>query len=156
MSKVNQDVLDLSAKYRAGITIEVKDGQAVTTVADAMFMSNLTEAEAAAIKVADHAKSTAFPAFTHAFGQASEEFLKKNKKIEAVSAELKLSGKDTWAVNYKRSEETTNPFDKSAAPVTKYGVVTAKLTTHDARPKIGQLKAVIDEIGVSALAAFGK
>ena len=156
MSKIHQDILDLSAKFRTGIAIEAKDGVAVTTVTDTLFQDNLSEEDAAAVKRADQVKSTTFPAFTHAFGQASEEFLKKNKKIDTVSGELKLGGKDTWAVNYARTESFRNPASPDAAPIVKHGVITAKLTTHDARAKIGQLKAVIEEIGASALEAFGK
>ena len=157
MSKVNQDIIDLAAKIKPGISIEIKDGQAVSTIDDTLFAANIPEAlTAETIKAVKHYESTFYPAATLAFGEASQDVLKKNKKIESVAGEFKLNGKDTWAVNYARTESFRNPASPDAAPIVKHGVITAKLTTQDARQKIGQLKAVIEEIGVSALAAFGK
>ena len=157
MSKVNADIVSLAAKIKAGIAIEVKDGAAVSTIDEKLFLANIPETLTEdTVKAVKHYESTFYPAATLAFGEAAQEVLQKNKKVESAAGEFKLHGKDTWKVNYARSEVTTNPFNKEAAPVTKYGVVTAKLKTQDARPAIGQLNAVIEEIGASALAAFGK
>ena len=157
MSKVNADITELAAKIKSGITIEVKDGAAVSTIDEKLFAANLPESITAdQLKAVKQYESTFYPAATLAFGEASQDVLKKNKKIDSVAGEFKLTGKDTWAVNYARTETFRNPASPDAAPIVKHGVITAKLTTHDARAKIGQLKAVIEEIGASALEAFGK
>jgi hypothetical protein len=159
VSKIHPDILALSAKYLPSIKIELKDGVAVPEIPATLFQDNLTPEDAAAVAQADQVKAKVYPAFTHAFSQASEDFLKKHKKVDEVGGELKLGGKDTWSVNYKRTETFRNPGSTADAPlpdIVKHGVVTTKLTTQDARAKVGQLKAVMDEIGASALAAFGK
>lgn len=157
MSKINQDIIDLAAKIKTGVSIEVKDGAAVATIEDGLFAANLpADITVDQLKAVKHYESTFYPAATKAFGEAAQGVLTKHKKIDGVAGEFKLHGKDTFSVNYARTESFRNPAAPDAPPIVKHGVITAKLTTHDARAKIGQLKAVIEEIGQDALAAFGK
>ena len=157
MSKVNQDVQDLADKIKTGVQIDVKDGQAVATIDDKLFVANLPETvPVETAKAYEQYRSTFLPAATKAFGEAGLSVLEKHKKIDSVTGSFQLLGKDTFETNLGRSATYPVPGNSDAAPITKFGVVTTKLTTYDARQKVGQLKAVIDEIGASALEAFGK
>ena len=121
MSKVNKDVIELSEKIKAGLSVNVADGVATTTVDDGLFMANLPETVTKElVETYEGYRSTFMPAATRAFGQVALETAEKHKKIDQVSAEFKMHGKDTFGVNFSRSESYRNPADATAEPITKW------------------------------------
>jgi hypothetical protein len=155
MSKISESVLTLSEKLSKGITIVVDKDGATTTVAPDLYLANLPEGVTEdQIKAVQGYNSDFFAASVKAFGDSSLDALKKHKSLEEVHGAFPLYGKDMFNVNVSRSETSTTPG--TGVPVTKYGVVSAKLVTYDARSNRGAIKAIRDELSASALAAFGE
>lgn len=155
MSKISPEVAALSDRLKNGITIVVDKDIATTTVAPDMFMLNKPESlSEEVIKQVQAYSSDYYAASVKAGGELSVDTLAKNKNLEEVHLAFPLFGKDVFNVNVSRSETSTTPG--TGVPVTKYGVVSAKLVTYDARANRGAIKAIRDEISASALAAFGE
>lgn len=155
MSKITPEVANLSDRLKNGITIVVDKDVATTTVTPGMFMLNKPESlPEEFIKQYEAYSSDYYAASVKAGGELSVDLMAKNKNLEEVHLAFPLAGKNLFNVNVARSETSTTPG--TGVPVTKYGVVTAKLVTYDARANRGAIKAIRDELSASALAAFGE
>ena len=154
MSKISQNVVDLSKAISPAIKIEVADGMATTTVEKDLYLKNLPEGltKETIEKVQDY-NSVYFAATAKAFGEAAIPVLKENKKIDSISADFPMIGKDNWAVNIDRSKEYPNP--KGGEPTTTFGAMSFKLETQAARGSRGVIKHIREEMAVAALAALG-
>jgi methyltransferase-like protein len=94
---------------------------------------------------------------TLATSQIGEEAMKKNKKLDSVSSELKVGKHAEINVGYLRSQQQTirNMQNPKEAPkqVTKYGVTTARVKTLGQKNR-GELKKVKADIAARAESMF--
>jgi hypothetical protein len=90
----------------------------------------------------------------HAFGRKSVEYMTEDKKIDRLSIEVNMGGKNNVSYAIDRSKTTTDHLH-GKGEITKYGVMTTALEVV-AGKNGGQLKAVRKEIGELALAHFAK
>ena len=154
MSKAAQVNVDLTSKIAAGITIKVADNIATTVVDKDLYLNNLPEA-----LTVDHVKalheynSEYFAASAKAFGEAALPVLKEHKKVDTITADFALAGKDNWAVGIELSHQYPNP--KGGEPTTQFGAMSFKLETQAARGSRGMIKHVREEISTAALAMLG-
>lgn len=155
MSKISPEIASLSDRLKNGITIVVDKDVATTTVTPDMFMLNKPESlSEEVIKQFQAYSSDYYAASVKAGGELSNDLMAKNKKLEEVHLTFPLFGKDVFNVNVSRSETSVTPG--TGVPVTKYGVVSAKLVTYDARANRGSIKAIRDELSAAALSAYGE
>lgn len=155
-SKVSAAVADLATKLGSGITITIDGNSASAKIEGNPLLDNLPEGitREQAEQLHTHATNV-YSGLSYAFGTKATDALKKHSKVDSVVLEAPLIGKDTWTMNYSRSK--TYPAGPAGGePVTRYGVIDAKLEVYAARGKVGEMKIVREEIGAAALAAFGK
>ena len=154
MSKISPAITALSSIVAAGIKINVADGIATTVVEKDLYLKNLppevTEDQAKALQAYN---SEYYAASAKAFGEAAVPVFKANKKIESISADFPLIGKDNWSVGIDRSKQFPNP--QGGEPTTQYGAMSFKLETQAARGSRGVIKHVREEISATALALLG-
>ena len=152
MSKsITPEIKELSEKIAKGVS--VKDGK-IEIDANTYVQTlpeNLSVEQVKA--VADH-NSNFFPAATLAVGHAAIEAMKKDKKLDSLSAEVPLIGKDHFDLTIERSRTFPNPQGGEAS--TTWGNVKASLVTQSARASRGVMNNVRDELSAEALKAFGK
>lgn len=143
MSEVKPHIKDLAKTIKAGM--KLGDGGAITTEAD-LYERTLPEdlSMETVSKVYGHTTDVV-AAMTLATGELGAEALKKNKKLDSVSSEMKIGKHADISVGYLRSKTSTvrNPADPSQPPkdVTKYGVTDVRLRTY-AQKNRGDLKVV--------------
>lgn len=137
--QLKENVLALSKKIEAGLTIDKKTGVGSESVD--LYEQNLPEGVTMqqVTDVSDY-NTTFIAASTHAFGKIAVEAMQSNKKLDSATAEIKMGVKDTLSINVDRSKTYTAQLgDKKGEPITKMGVVT---TAYDVRAgkNGGQLK----------------
>ena len=144
MSEVSQEIKDLAKTLESEMTLA--DGGAFVfknkdtyekTLPDGLEMDTVN-------RLYTHNECLT-AALTLATGHLGAEALKKDKKLDAVTSELKIGRHADISVGYLRTQEQRIPNfqDKSKAPevVTRYGVTTTRVRTF-AQKNRGELKKV--------------
>lgn len=150
MSEIKQEVLDLAAKLKAGISV-AKDGS--VTVEPDLFKNNLPEGvDAAVLEAAQKHTSTFIAAAAHVLGEQSIAIMKKNAEVQQTSVSIPTIGKDTIDLSFQRQRSVPAP-DGNGTNV-KYGSLSAKVNIYGAGSR-GQLLKVKQELSDKATAAFG-
>lgn len=143
MSEVKPNIVQMANTLKEGMT--AADNGVLSTESD-LYKKILPEDMPSETyeKALSHMKDSV-AAMTLATGELGEEILKKNKKLDSVSSELKVGNHADISVGYLRSQTTTvrNPADSSQPPkdVTKHGVAIPRLRTK-AQKNQGELKKV--------------
>jgi hypothetical protein len=150
-TKISQEVQDLSKKIKDQIKL---DGDKVTVPAD-LYVTTLSEGLTEdTVKAVQKHNSTFFPAVTLAVGDIAVAAMKKDKKLEVVTGEFKMVGRDHFDVTINRTKEARNP--SNGETITKYGSVSATMTTHSAQVSRGEMSHVKTHLQEAALKAFGE
>lgn len=156
MSEVSQDVKDLAKTLESEMTLG--DGGALVFKDKDTYEKTLPEGlemETVDNLYKHNEKLTA--ALTLATGNLGAAALKKDKKLDGVTSELKIGKHADISVGYLRSQEQRIPNfqDKSKAPevVTRYGVTTTRVRTFAQKNK-GELKKVRTMLGEQAEKLF--
>ncbi len=150
MSDIKPEVLELSKKLKAGITI-TKDGSA--SVADGIYEQNLPEGVSMdTLKEIQKHNNTFIAAAAHAFGTEAIGTMKKNAEVSAVSLSIPTVGKDSLDLSIQR--ERPIPNANGEGTTVKYGSLQAKYNMYGAGSR-GQLLKVKQELSEAASAAFG-
>ncbi len=150
MSEIKQDVLDLAAKLKAGITV-AKDGSATAT--EGLYESVLPEGVTMdQLKAIQTHNNTFIAAAAHAFGNESIGVMKKNAEVTQVTLSIPTVGKDSLDLSFQR--ERTIPNANGEGNSVKYGSLQAKYSMYGTGSR-GQLLKVKQELSEAASAAFG-
>jgi hypothetical protein len=146
MSEVSQQVKDLVKILEPGVKI----GEGGVGVSDKDLFAKTFEAAPEGVDMdsfnAHEAhKTNVTAALTQVTADLGEAYLKKHKKADSVSTELKMGKHGDISVGYLRSQEQRIPNfqDRSAPPekVTRYGVLTPRVR-HFAHKNKGDMKKV--------------
>lgn len=151
-AKVNDVNTKLAADLKALISFSE---QGVGTAAPDFFEGTLgddTCTKAELDRVQKHCSNFAVAVGT-AFGEASIEFLAKNKDVDSTSFACR-AGQDKVEVVFLR-EKTYAPGPAGGEPIVKQGVLVTKWVAQAGANK-GQLKAAKGVLGEKAAAAFKK
>lgn len=155
-TKISQEVLDMSAVIEKGLTISKGE----VSVADNLYISTLpdglTEEQ---VKAVQSHNSVFFPAASLALGNVGIPVLKKDQKVERLTAGFNMIGKDEFSVSLDRMKTSHNPQSTTEKPlpdVVNYGVLSASYTTHGARATVGQMGHVRAHLKAAALKAYGE
>jgi hypothetical protein len=154
-SKISHVVTDLAKELGKHITYE-DDKMHISAIA---YLETLPEGITKEIIADVHKHNSHFyPAATLAFGHAAEKTLKANKKLDEVTLNVPMYGKDSMDLKYSRSKEMFNPSAAEGSPktFTRYGYVEAKLVVQSARQSLGAMGHVRSELAAEAMKAFGK
>jgi hypothetical protein len=144
--EVSQSVKDLVKILQPGVTI----GENGVGVSDKdLFEKTFTAAPEGVTMESFNAnethKTNVSAAMTQVTADLGEVYLKKNKKADHVSTEMKMGKHGDISVGYLRSQEQRIPNfkDKNAPPetVTRYGVLTPRVR-HFAHKNKGDMKKV--------------
>lgn len=156
MSEVKQHVQDMAKVLKKGM--KVGDGGAITSEADLYEQTLPEDLPMDTVKRVYGHTEDVVAAMTLATGQLGAEALKKNKKLDSVSSEMKIGKHGDISVGYLRSQTTTvrNPSDPSqpARDVTKYGVTVPRVRTYAGKNR-GELKKVRTQLSEEAEKLFG-
>lgn len=157
MSEVSQRVKDLAKSLKGEMTL--KDGGAFVFKDEKTAYEN-TLPEHLNMKTVDEVykhNEDVTAALTLATGELGADALKKNKKLDGVTSELKIGKHADISVGYLRSQEQRIPNfqDKSKPPekVTRYGVTTTRIRTFAQKNK-GELKKVRTQLSEQAEKLF--
>lgn len=149
---LKENVATVSAIITEGTSF-AKDGTA--TVSDNLYVKTLPEGTTAEHVEAVRKHDTAFiAAGTHAIGMGAVAAFASNKDLKEVSVSLDMLGGTEMQVHVQ--DQVTYPGIKDAAPSTKYGVTTTKLTQTGTKSSSGQLGAARTLINAAAAAAQQK
>lgn len=152
--QVKAEIAALSAAIKSDIAIDKKDG--TSKVEDGIFIKNAPEGLTTEIFDAVRDYRTNFVAAgALAVGQAAVEAMTSNKKIEQVSLDIGLDGKDAAHYTVDRKKISVDQIHDKGAEIVKYGVVSTSLTVNAGR-NTGQLKVARAQIGALALAQLAK
>lgn len=143
MSEINPKITALVKELKNGMTLG--DGGVIATDKD-LYEKTLPDAlDMETVKWVYGHTEDLVAGLTMATAQISEEAMKKNKKLDSVSSELKIGKYAKINVGYLRSQNQTirNMQNPTEAPreVTKYGVTTASIKTFGQKNR-GELKKV--------------
>jgi hypothetical protein len=147
---LHKDVAELSAKLQKHLTINA-DGT-ITPDKDLYHLCLPDDLSVEEIKKVQKFGSNMLTATAHAVGALASDFLKKHKNVTEVHLEKLHIEKDTIRTNYKRETQVSPP---GGAPVTKYGWITAKLTTSSATTAsagFGRIRQHYAELGAAEFA----
>lgn len=153
MSKtISPEIAALSEKIASGVSLV--DGKVV--VDSNTYVQTLPEGitveQAKALH--DH-NANFFPAAVKALGPVVLDAMKKDKKIDSLSAEFPMIGKDRFEVTIERKREFPNPADKEN-PSVIFGNIKASLTTQAARASRGSMSIVKEQLNAEFHAALAK
>ena len=150
MSDIKPEVLELSKKLKAGITI-AKDGNA--SVEEGLFVKNLPEGitEEQLKQIQTHT-GLFIAAAGHAFGGEAIDVMKKNAELQQVSVSIPTVGKDSIDLTFQRERAVPNAGGEGTT--TKYGSLSAKVNTYSAGSR-GQFLKVKQDLSERAQSAFG-
>jgi len=153
MSKpISTEIKDLADQIAKGITF--KDGK--VEVDANTYVQTLPESISVEQAKAIHKHhSNFFPAATLALGNVALEAMKKDKKLEQVTAEFPMIEKDRFEVTIERRREFPNPQDKEKSTVV-FGNVKASMVTQAARASRGSMNHVREQLNADFLSAIGK
>lgn len=152
--EVKEEIATLSKAIGADIVIDAKAGTALAA-AD-IYQKNLPDGLNMDVVDAVRDYNTAFVAAgAHAVGTAAVEAMTSNKKLDRISVDIGMGGKDSLGISVDRKKVTIDQIHNKGAEIVKYGVVTATLTNH-AGKNSGQLKVARAQVGALALAALAK
>lgn len=138
MSDIKKEIVDLSSTLKTGMSvgddgvIKTEAGLYEKTLPEGLDMDTVK-------KVYGHTEDLT-AALTLATGDLGEEVLKKNKKLDSVSSELKIGKHAEINVGYLRSQQRPKSV-QDRTMVTQYGVTTARVKTF-AQKNRGELKKV--------------
>jgi hypothetical protein len=156
MSEVKPHIQEMAKTLKKGM--KVGDGGAITSEPDLYEKTLPEDLPMDTVKRVYGHTEDVVAAMTLATGQLGEEALKKNKKLDSVSSEMKIGKHGDISVGYLRSETRTtrNPSDQSQPPkdVTKYGVTIPRVRTY-AQKNRGELKKVRTMLSEKAEKLFG-
>lgn len=153
---IKSETRELADKLKNGMAID--DNGIITTEKD-LFQSTLPEDldMKTVNRVFDHTAELT-SAMVLATGELGEDALKKNKKLDTVSSNLKMSRHGEITTKYDRRIERTvrNPQDPNAKPrqVVQWGVTTPRIKL-SASKNSGDLKKVRQTVMENAEKAFG-
>lgn len=151
MSDIKQEVLDLAAKLKAGISI-AKDGN--VTVAEGLFEQNLPEGVTMEVlKEAQAHTNTFIAAAASVLGNEAIGVMKKNAELQSVSMSIPTVGKDSIDMVFKRESQVPSAAGEGTTN-TKYGVLSTKFSMYGTGSR-GQLLKVKQDLSEKASAAFG-
>lgn len=150
-SKISSEVQALATKIKSHIKL---DGDKVTVPTDLYVTTLPEELSEETVKAVQKHNSFFFPAATLAVGDIAVAAMKKDKKLEAVTGEFKMVGRDHFDVTINRTKETRNPSNGETSTV--YGAVSASMTTHSAKVSRGEMSHVKQHLQEAALKAFGE
>lgn len=143
MSEIKPHITALAKDLKAGM--KLGDGGVISADKD-LYENTLPEdlTMDTVKKVYGHTEDVV-AAMTLATGELGEAAMKKNKKLDSVSSELKIGKHAEINVGYLRSQEQTirnmqNPKEPPKK-VTKHGVTTARVKTFGQKNR-GELKKV--------------
>lgn len=104
------------------------------------------------VKLVQTHQSNLLTAAANAVATIGQDFLKKHKKVEEVHMDKLHFGRDTIRVNYKRQAEVGGI---GGAKSTKYGWITAKLTTGATGTGAGQFGRIRQHFAEQGATLFG-
>jgi hypothetical protein len=150
---IKPEIIAMSSIITKGLAVDKKEGT-ITAGAD-IFQSTLPEdlSMETVQKVREH-NTTFVAAGAHSFGTASIDLLAGNKKLDRITTEISLGGKDNVTYSMDRSKTTVDHLH-GKGEVVKFGVLTTTLETV-AGKNAGQLKAVRTEMGTIAMERLSK
>lgn len=151
---VKDEIAVLSKAIADDLTVDAK--ASTMAAAEDIYSKNLPEGLSMTVvdQVRDY--NTAFVAAgAHAVGKIAVEAMTTHKKLDQLSVEIGMGGKDAVHYSVDRKKVTIDQIHNKGAEIVKYGVVTTGLTV-GAGKNAGQLKVARAEIGALALAALAK
>ena len=166
MSDIKPEVLELSAKLKAGLAV-AKDGactpdeglyektleEGVKGHLPAELKETLPEGAIAAVLHGEQKHRTTFIAAAgHAFGGNSIDAMKKNAELSSTSVSIPTIGKDSIDLTFKREVPVPNAGGEGTK--TSYGSLQVKVNTYSAGNR-GQLAKVKQDLSERAQSAFG-
>lgn len=143
MTEIKPHIVTLANDLKAGLTLG--DGGVITADKDLYERTLPDDLDLATVKKVYSHTEDLVSGLTLATGEMGEAAMKKNKKLDSVSSELKIGKYAEINVGYLRSQEQTirNMQNPKEAPrqVTKFGVTTARVKTLGQKNR-GELKKV--------------
>lgn len=152
---LKEETLKISKEIKANLTVDASgecsgDSQSVyeAHLPDGITMDT--------VKSVSSYNTTFCAAGTHAVGELAIEAMKKDKKLESVTAKLPFGSRDSLNLTFHRSREGVQNFgaDKGKS-VTQYGSSVVRVRTR-AGNNSGQMAAARKLISDLATEAFGK
>lgn len=152
--EVKPEIATLAAAIKTDISIDGKEG--TSKVEENIFLKNAPEGLTLETFDAVRNYRTNFVAAgALAVGELAVSAMAGHKKLEQVSVDVALDGKDAVHYTVDRKKVTVDQIHNKGAEIVKYGVVTTGLTMQ-AGKNTGQLKVARAQIGALALAALAK
>lgn len=148
---ISPEIKELSAKLDTGVSFN--DGK-IEFDANAYLQTLPEGITVDQVKALHDHNATFFPAATLSVGKVAIEAMKKDKKIDSLSVEIPMYGKDHFDLTIERQRTFPNPQDKEKSTTT-FGNVKASYTVQAARGSRGAMNSVRDELSAAALAALG-
>jgi hypothetical protein len=143
MSEIKPYVTALATELKAGL--KLGEGGVINADKDLYEKTLPDDLDMETVKKVYGHTEDLVASLTLATAQIGEEAMKKNKKLDSVSSELKIGKHVEINVGYLRSQNQTirNMQNPTEAPreVTKYGVSTARIKTFGQKNR-GELKKV--------------
>lgn len=151
MSEIKQEVLDLAAKLKAGITIG-KDGQA--TVEEGLYEKHLPEGVSMeSLTTIQKHNSLFIAASAEAVGSQAIAAMKKNAELAQISVGIPIVGKDSLDITFQRERHIPSASGDEGT-IVKYGSLQAKYNMYGTGSR-GQLLKVKQDLSERATSAFG-
>lgn len=155
MSEIKPHITALSTKLKEGM--KLGDGGVITTDKDLYEKTLPEDLNMDTVKKVYGHTEDLVAAMTLATGEIAEGAMKKDKKLDAVSSELKIGKHAEVNVGYLRSQQQKirdlqNP-QNPPREVVKYGVTTARVKTLGQKNR-GELKKVRSQLAEKAEKLF--
>lgn len=154
-SAIKPEILELSEKLKAEITLDKKTG--VATVSPDTYMK-LAPAELTkdVLESVQQFNANMIAASAHAIGTLAVPAMKKDASLDKVTLTIPTVGKDYIGVAFDRSRQVP---DRGADGVngtkTKFGSTSTEFVIYGTKSR-GQLLNVKNELSEMAMKAFGK
>lgn len=155
MSEIKPQITELAGKLKSGLTLG--DGGVITADKDLYEKTLPDDLDMTTVKKVYGHTEDVVAALTQATGEIGEEAMKKDKKLESVSSELKIGRHAEINVGYLRHQDQKirdlqNP-QNPPKEVRKFGVTTARVKTFGQKNR-GELKKVRTHLAERAESLF--
>lgn len=153
LKKETQELADALAK-------ELKiDASGIATLPEDAYEKHLSEGLTVADIKRAHAYNARFLAASAlAFGEATTDAMKKDKKLDSTTLQYQGAVGDTFTHSIKRSQEYkgVKRGDAPAEPITKYAVLTTVVEVPGTTTGAGELKKIRSYLSEAAKAVLSK
>lgn len=153
-SEIKAEIVEIAAGISKHITSNAKEGTIAVdekAYGEAMIAAGSSLADKEKVQKAD---SLVLPAMALAIGKAGKEVLKKNTKLDLISADVKAGGHDEFSTVIQRDRVSRNPSNGQES-LKHYAV--SSTYTYKPAANGAQMKKVRDSISeMAAAAAAGK